>query len=214
MSLNRWCPTRNRRKRADRRDSSRIDPPDSKFSAGLVPLLPLRGWLAGLLFLSLCSSLAGSQKTRLTLQHLYDPRTKLNFTGSPPGDLRWARDGRHYLHQNRKSRTLFKTDAVTGSAETLLEEARLRKALSDPGLDAANPESAALRWFRLSPSEKSILFKHSGDLFLYDLESGTASRLTRSAKREELAEFSPRRTPGELRPRPGTSTSSGSKTAA
>ena len=101
------------------------------------------------------------------------------------------RDGRHYLHQARNSRTLFKTDAVTGNAETLLDEARLRKALSDPGLDAANPESAALRRFRLSPGEEAILFRHSGDLFLYDLESGTASRLTRSSKREELAEFSP-----------------------
>lgn len=101
------------------------------------------------------------------------------------------RDGRHYLHQARKSSTLFKTDAVTGNAEPLLDEARLRKALSDPGLDAANPESAALRRFRLSPGEEAILFRHSGDLFLYDLESGTASRLTRSSKREELAEFSP-----------------------
>ena len=101
------------------------------------------------------------------------------------------RDGRHYLHQARKSSTLFKTDAVTGNAEPLLDEARLRKALSDPGLDAADPESAALRRFRLSPGEEAILFRHSGDLFLYDLESGTASRLTRSSKREELAEFSP-----------------------
>lgn len=191
MSLKRWCPTRNRSKRPAGRDSSHIDPPDSKSSAGAFPLFPILGCLAGFLFLSLFFSLAGSQKSRLTLQHLYDPRTKLDFTGSPPGDLRWMRDGRHYLHQDRKSRTLFKTDAVTGSAETLLDEARIRKALSEPGLDAPNPEAAALGWFRLSPDGRTILFKHSGDLFLYDLESGTVSRLTRSSNREELAEFSP-----------------------
>ena len=64
------------------------------------------------------------------------------------------RDGRHYLHQARKSRALFVTDAVTGSAKTLLDEARIRKALSEPGLDTPNPESAALRWFRLRPDER------------------------------------------------------------
>ena len=191
MSLNRWRSTRNRRNGPNRRGSSRFDPPDSKSSTGSFSLLPIRCWLAGFLFLSLFSSLAGSQKSRLTLQHLYDPRTKLDFTGSPPTSLRWSRDGRHYLHHRKQSSTLFTVDAVSGDSEILLDETRLRKALSNPDLDTSSPDSATLGWFRLSPDEKTLLFEFSGDLFLYALKSGAASRLTRSSKREELAEFSP-----------------------
>ena len=158
---------------------------------GPVSPLPIRCWLYGFLLLFLSSPLAGSQKSRLTLHQLYDPRTKLDFTGSPPTGLLWSRDGLHYLHTGGKPAALFKTDAVTGSAETLLDAARLRKGLSDPDLEASGSGSATLRWFRVSPDEKTILFRHSGDLFLYGLESGTAARLTRASQEEELAEFSP-----------------------
>ena len=191
MSLSRWCQTRKRRKRPRRRNSSHNSPPDSRSFPGTGSPLSIRCWLSWLLFLSLSCSLAGSKKSRLTLQHLYDPRTKLEFTGSPPTGLRWTRDGLHYVHAGRKSATLLKTHAITGRTETLLDEARIRKALSVPGLETSNPDSTALRGFRMSPGGKSILFKHAGDLFLYDLKSGTASRLTRTSKEEELAEFSP-----------------------
>lgn len=115
----------------------------------------------------------------------------MNFTGSPPADLRWSRDGRHYLQLRKRNSTLLKLDAVSGSSETLLDEPLLRKALSAPGLEISNSDTATPRRFRLSPDEKSVLFETSGDLFLYHLESGTASRLTDSPRDEELAEFSP-----------------------
>ena len=67
-------------------------------------------------FLALGTSLKAQNKL-LTIDDIFDPVKKVNFSGSTP-TIRWLKDGNHYLVTNEASRRdlprLQKVNAATG----------------------------------------------------------------------------------------------------
>ena len=88
----------------------------------------------------------------LTLDVLYDPKTKINFDGTVPG-LSWSKDG-EYCFQRKADPKSQKTEwmrvhAVTGIATPLFESLRLE----------------AQARCTLNPNGTALLFTHGNDLF-------------------------------------------------
>ena len=71
-----------------------------------------------LLLLALCLPALAQQKL-LTIDDIFDPAKRVNFSGSVP-TIRWLKDGTHYLQANDPARTVLprlqKVDALTGDA--------------------------------------------------------------------------------------------------
>ena len=71
-----------------------------------------------LLVLALCIP-ALAQEKQLTIDDIFDPAKKVNFSGTPP-NIRWLKDGTHYLLANDASKKnvprLQKVNALTGEA--------------------------------------------------------------------------------------------------
>ena len=76
-------------------------------------------FLAATLFLN-CS--ASAQDKLLTLDDLYDPEKRVNFSGNPPPALIWLDDG-HYLQGARK------VNALTGESAPLFDDAQQERSL-------------------------------------------------------------------------------------
>lgn len=150
------------------------------------------------LFISLLLTLSGlaGQESRkpLTLEVLYHPEQKVNFNGVCPPRLDWMKDGRHYLRWNEEGSVLLeKVEAASGQARPWLDASRLEAALEAlPGFTSAEARRAVREGkLAVSPTEEALLLEYSHDLFFYDLQEGTARRLTHSPEEEREAEFSP-----------------------
>ncbi len=149
------------------------------------------GFLACLLLLSLPAS---AQLRQLTLDDLFDPQKKTNFSGSPPRGLKWLKDGEHFLKgRGRGSSGLVRVNAATGEEKAVFDGTDLRASLATlPGFAESSLEKTAKdSRFELSPDEKGVLIRHAGDLFYHRFGDGGASRLTRTPQEEELGGFSP-----------------------
>src|SRR6266540_3280192 len=84
-------------------------------------------FLAATLFLNFSPS---AQDGLLTLDDLYDPEKRVNFSGNPPPGLIWLDDS-HYLQGARK------VNALTGEAAPLFDAAKMEAAFAKlPGVSA------------------------------------------------------------------------------
>lgn len=148
------------------------------------------------IFVLLClPSRLGAQDKLLTLDDLYDPKTKINFSGSPPTGLRWLRDGEHYLHRKTEegTTTWLKVHALTGESRPFFDAERMQSAfVALPGFSGEEARKMVGRGsFELNPDETGFLVHHSRDLFYYSLTTERAVRLTHSPQEEQEAGFSP-----------------------
>ncbi len=147
-------------------------------------------WL--LLFLT-SSGLA--QERLLTLDELYDPVKRINFSGSPPVGLTWLSDGRHYLQRRAdpSQAQWLKVDALTGQSEPFFDVAKMEAAFAKlPGLSAEDAKRIARRpFFQMNEGRTAALINYANDLFYYQFGSETAVRLTNTAEEEVGEEFSP-----------------------
>lgn len=151
-----------------------------------------RGAFAGALWLALAAS-AGAQQRPLTIDTLYDPVTRINFSGIPLPPLVWIDDG-HYAVQRSVNggREWQAVDAATGARRTLLQTSRLEEALESAGVPAAEAGAAASgRGLTFNRAFSTALVSAAGDLFVFMLDSGRAVRLTRTEASEEVPTFSP-----------------------
>ena len=130
----------------------------------------------------------------LTVDAIYDPERRVDFTGSPPTALRWV-DDEHYLQQRRSSGSVewVKVDAASGSSSPLFDAARMEAALAAvPGVAredaAARARSADIQF---DPQWNAALVDINDDLYVYEFGASTARRLTTTAGPEEEATFSP-----------------------
>ncbi len=149
------------------------------------------GFLSCFILFSLPTS---AQLRQLTLDDLFDPQKKINFSGSPSRGLKWLEDGDHYLKgRGRGSGSLVRVNAVSAEEEALFDGADLRASLASlPGFtESSLKKTAKDSRFELSPDEKGVLIRHAGDLFYHRFGSDGAFRLTRTPQEEELARFSP-----------------------
>ena len=138
---------------------------------------------------------AAAQKEPLELTHIYGPDA-LDFSPDLPR-IRWLPGGRDYLqaedHGDDGGWSWAFVDAATGDAEPFYDPEPLAEALEDQlrldGEDAAS--RARPGSLRLSPSTDRLLLQLASDLFLWDFDAETLTRLTHGPKDEELARFSP-----------------------
>ena len=159
-----------------------------------MPLTPARAaCLAAALFLS---PAAHAQQKRLTIDDIYDPESKVDFTGNPPTKLTWLDDAR-YLWPKTDARgkvtELLRVEAATGRAEPLFDAARMEAALgrlsgvkADEARDLARQESYAM-----NPARTAVVLAVAEDLYRYDLGAQSAVRLTSAPGKEEEPAWSP-----------------------
>ena len=137
---------------------------------------------------------AQTPQSTLTLDVLYDPQARVNFSGAPPTNITWL-DADSYLLTSRGSRGIerLRVEAASGRATPLFDAARMEDALAAmPGVNRGAAERAA-RSSRLTldPSRTAALLDVAEDLYFYDFATGRAVRLTSAPGAEEEATFSP-----------------------
>jgi dipeptidyl-peptidase-4 len=142
------------------------------------------------------SPAALAQEKMLTLDDIYDPQKRVDFSGSPPR-LRWLKSGTHYLQTRTDPRTravqLMKVNARTGEAAPFHDAAKMEAAFAAlPGLSADEARRLARRpSYHMNESESAALINHANDLFYYEWGSNRAVRLTHGPEEEQIEEFSP-----------------------
>ncbi|HZJ43111.1 MAG TPA: S9 family peptidase [Pyrinomonadaceae bacterium] len=150
---------------------------------------------AALLILLSTLSLNAQQKL-LTVDDIFDPVKKINFSGSNP-TIRWLKDGKHYLVTNEATRRdvprIQKVEAATGEAVAFFDAAKMQAAFAAlPGIRAEDARQLANRGnYNLSPGENAALINWANDLFYYEFGSDRAIRLTSTPDEEVGEDFSP-----------------------
>ena len=147
--------------------------------------------------LCLIGTAAVSAQTRqaLSIDVIYDPDRRVEFSGTPPTNLRWIDDDT-YLQTRRTNGTgvdWLRVDAVSGRTSPLFDAARMEAAFA--GVAGVSRELAARRArasdLRFNPARTGVLVELEGDLYFYDFASAAVTRLTSTAGDEEEPAFSP-----------------------
>jgi dipeptidyl-peptidase-4 len=137
-----------------------------------------------------------AQQKTLTLDDVFDPVKKVNFGGTP-ANVRWLKDGKHYLLVNEASKKdlprLQKVNALTGTATPFFNAAQMEAAFAAlAGFSAADAKQLANRGnYDFNPSETAVLINFANDLFYYELGSDKALRITNGPEEEVGETFSP-----------------------
>jgi dipeptidyl-peptidase 4 len=137
-----------------------------------------------------------AQQKLLTIDDIFDPAKRVNFSGTTPS-IRWLKDGNHYLLTNDPSRRdvprLQKVNAATGEAVAFFDAAKMQAAFAAlPGINAQDARELANRDnYNLNPAETAVLINWANDLFYYELGSDRAIRLTSNPEQEVGEAFSP-----------------------
>jgi dipeptidyl-peptidase-4 len=139
---------------------------------------------------------AFAQQRPLTLDDLYDPERKLDFTGYPPSGFEWLDDA-HYAWPKTDPKTRraewMRVEAASGKTEPLVDAARMEAALAKlPGVSAEEAKRLARqRSYAWNATHGALVLAVSSDLYLYEIASGRVGRLTFAPGEEEEAAFSP-----------------------
>jgi len=155
-----------------------------------------RHWCSLLLAVALFASRTSAQQKLLTLDDIYDPATRVHFSGAPASGFVWV-DASHYAWprrtDGREGVEWTKVDAASGTSQPLFDEAALAAALAKlPGVSAEDASRAVhsedLVFDRLYGAALAAIHD---DLFVMSLTTGQAARLTNHEGEEEEATFSP-----------------------
>jgi dipeptidyl-peptidase-4 len=182
--------------RAEKRQSGhsvRIAGPEPAILSPMVPVSRLCTALCLCAATLTVAGLSAQTSTRaLSIDTIYSPERRVDFTGSPQTALRWLDDGT-YLQTRRTATGIewLRIAAATGTSSPLFDRARLESALA--ALPGISPEVA-----RRGASDPTFNLKYSAafvvlddDLYHYDFGSTIASRLTNAAGSEDEPTFSP-----------------------
>jgi dipeptidyl-peptidase-4 len=108
----------------------------------------------------------------LTIDAIYDPQTRVDFSGAPATGMTWLDDESYML---RRGNEWLRVNAATGRSAPLFDASRL-------------PRSGNVT---LNPKRTGGLLTIDDDLHFHDFGSGRTTRLTSAAGEEEEATFSP-----------------------
>ena len=150
--------------------------------------------------LALLSSLAAQNAAppkQLTIEAIF---AEGGLTGRPPETIKWSPDGTKVSYVQRDDSgehgELWYVDTTTGEKKVLVSEGKLAQ-LAPPISRITNERQkervtryhvAAYSW---SPDSKHLLFDSQGQLWYYDLSTGTGVQLTSSPDASEDPKFSP-----------------------
>ncbi len=147
------------------------------------------------LTLALWIPAAFAQRKQITLETIYDPATRVYFSGAVQSGFEWVDDSTFVWPKTNEKGELIeweRFDTKNGKATPFFDAARLERALQDAGVSESEAKSAARRRTQTFDAKKSaIVLEAAGDLFLYSLGKQTATRLTSTPRREEIPAFSP-----------------------
>ena len=122
------------------------------------------------------------------------------LTGRVPENVKWSPDGSKVSFVQRDDAgehgQLWYADAATGEKKVLVSEAKL--ALLSPPLSKVKDEREKERLARYhvaayvwSPDSKQLLFDSQGQLWLYNVDNGTAVQFTSAPEPSQDPKFSP-----------------------
>lgn len=152
--------------------------------------------LAVPIVLLLMAPVADAQQKLLTLDDLYGPATRINFSGTPASGFVWI-DATHYAWPRPvgtdRQVEWVKVDAETGASAPLFSADRMQTALEKlPGVSASDARRAAhARSVVFDHQHARVLVTLAGDLYLYRLLDDEAVRLTSAGGEEREPTFSP-----------------------
>jgi dipeptidyl-peptidase 4 len=169
----------------------------SQFNGSWSASFPLYALHVALALFLLPSTPLQAQQKRLTLDDIYGPTSRVNFSGEPAPAFTWI-DATHYAWPrpatgDRGIVDWTKVDAVTGSSVALFDAAKAAAAMAAlPGVAAAD----AQRLLRspdlvFNGDYTKAIVTIAGDLYLCDLAANRASRLTTADGDENEPTFSP-----------------------
>ena len=136
-----------------------------------------------------------AQTRTLTIDDLYDPQKRIDFSGGAPTGMAWISDT-HYVWPRpgeRGSVEWVKVDAATGGAEPLFDAAKMRAAFDAlPGLRAEDVKGLPnQRGLEMNVQRSAVIVSIGSDLYYYPFGSERAMRLTFDPDEEEEFSFSP-----------------------
>jgi len=136
-----------------------------------------------------------SQAKRLTIDDLYDPKTKIDFTGSAPASLAWI-SNTHYVWRKTeasKGTEWFRVEAMSGKTEPLFSASKLEAALARlPGLSREEASRLArLPHYVMNEGGTALVLSAGTDLYHYDVTSDKLTRLTFEPGEKEEVSLSP-----------------------
>jgi dipeptidyl-peptidase-4 len=136
---------------------------------------------------------AQAQRRMLSIDAIYDPDRRVDFSGTPSANLRWI-DANTYLERRRTptGAEWLKVDAASGRTTPLFDIAHMVSALAAvPGI-SSDEASAIARGndITFNPAWTAALVTIDDDLYVYSF-GGAAARLTTAEGLEEEATFSP-----------------------
>jgi dipeptidyl-peptidase 4 len=131
---------------------------------------------------------------RLTVDDIYSPTRRINFSGTPETDITWI-DPATYLSRRRTAggTEWLKVDALSGRISALFDAGAMETALTSlPGVSREEARQvASADDLILNPTRTGVLFTIAHDLYFYSFPSAKAQRLTTEPGEEEVATFSP-----------------------
>jgi dipeptidyl-peptidase-4 len=144
--------------------------------------------------LLLSANAAVAQQRMLTLDEIYDPSTRINFSGTPPGELTWI-DATRYARPRPVNGGVdwVAVDASSGADRPLFDAERMEAAVARvPGVAAGEARRVSRsRSLIFNRGYTAALFTIDSDLYAYAFDADRAVRLTTASGAEELASFSP-----------------------
>ena len=154
-----------------------------------------RFWTAFGVCATLATTVAAQSPARvLSIDAIYDPERRVDFSGAPSTNLEWI-DDTTYLQSRRTGGGIewLKVDAASGRTSSLFDLARMEAALARlPGITPERASGLARSGDLIfNPSRTGTLVTISDDLYFYDFVSGSATRLTETTGSEEEPGFSP-----------------------
>jgi dipeptidyl-peptidase-4 len=139
---------------------------------------------------------AAAQVRPLTLDDIYDPDRRVDFSGAAPSGLTWISES-HYVWPRPATKDgeveWVRVDAATGNAEPLFDAEIMRAAFDTlPGLRAEDVTSLpSNRGLEMNADATAMIVSIGNDLYYYRFGADRAIRVTFDPDEEEEASFSP-----------------------
>src|SRR4051812_40612218 len=132
--------------------------------------------LIGLIAVS--AALAGAQNKLLTNDDVFGlPGRRVDFNGTPPGNLIWLKSGDAYLQaktdRQKQTSTLMKVNVMTGESTPFFDSAVMEKALAGvEGVTAENARRLANQSsYEMNPAQTGVMLNFNGNLVYYEFSS-------------------------------------------
>jgi dipeptidyl-peptidase-4 len=152
-----------------------------------------RLWSLGLALVCASALLVGQGRKPLSVATIYDPQTRVNFSGAVPR-VEWLDDDTYLLPRRQgPDVTWQKVNAATGQSSTLFDPAAMEAALAAlPGVARADAARAVRSGtLDFNPAHTGALVTIGSDLYFVDFAAARAARLTTQPGDEQVATFSP-----------------------